>query len=268
MELCFSTFNESAWFGAPPPLAAQVRAVAAAGFDAIGLDVYSLPREPEALEAVAAEIRRAGLRCAELTGLWLGPDPEAPDPNLPALEAAARALRPDWVLVNADCAPDAAAAAAFRDAASRLRASGARLALEFLPFTQVRRIADALALVERSGVADAGVLVDTWHFFQGPDDWADLATLPLARLAYVQFDDHPAERESEDLREELLHRRALPGEGCFDLARFVRELRGRGFDGLVSVEVLSKRWRGGDLAEFARRAHDATARLWRAPAGG
>jgi sugar phosphate isomerase/epimerase len=270
MELCFSTFNESAWFGATPDLAAHVRAAAAAGFDAVGLDVFSLGRCAEAgtsVEALAAEIARAGVRCAELTGLWLGPDPREPDPNLPALLAAARALRPEWVLVNADCAVDANAAEAFARAADAVRGAGARLALEFLPFTRVRRIADALALVERSGVPDAGVLVDTWHFFQGPDAWPDLAALPLERLAYVQFDDHPEHPATGDLREELLHRRALPGEGAFDLARFSRELRARGFDGLVSVEVLSRAWRGGDVAEFTRRAFAATRRYWPAQAG-
>jgi sugar phosphate isomerase/epimerase len=265
MELCFSTFNESAWFGATPHLAAHVRAAAAAGFDAVGLDVFSLAKCAEAgtsAEALAAEIARAGVRCAELTGLWLGPDPREPDPNLPALVAAARVLRPDWVLVNADCAVDARAAEALRRAADALREAGARVALEFLPFTQVRCIADALALVERSGVPDAGVLVDTWHFFQGPDGWDELAALPLERLAYVQFDDHPELPAAGDLREALLHRRALPGEGVFDLTRFSRELRARGFDGLVSVEVLSSAWRGGDVAEFTRRAHAATARFW------
>ena len=76
-----------------------------------------------------------------------------------------------------------------------------------------RKRVDGLWL-ERADV-DAGVLVDTWHFFHGPDGWDELEALPLARLAYVQFDDHPA-LESPDLREECLHRRVFPGEGLFE----------------------------------------------------
>jgi sugar phosphate isomerase/epimerase len=110
-------------------------------------------------------------------------------------------------------------------------------------------------------VADAGVLVDTWHFFLGPNTWEDLDRLPRERVAYLQFDDHPA-LASDDLHEETLQRRVFPGEGRFDLTRFCREFRARGFDGLVSVEVLNQEWRGRDPATFARRAHETSARYW------
>ena len=123
-------------------------------------------------------------------------------------------------------------------------------------------IADALELIDRAGVPDAGVLVDAWHFFLGPDNWDTLAELPLERIAYLQFDDHPA-IATDDLREETIHRRVFPGEGLFDLERFSRTLRSRGFDGLVSVEVLSKAWRGGDIEEFVRRAFWTSAPYWR-----
>ena len=106
------------------------------------------------------------------------------------------------------------------------------------------------------------MLVDTGHFFLGPDGWAALAKLRLERLAYVQFDDHPA-ITGDDLREETIHRRVFPGEGLFDLERFTRALRARGFDGLVSVEVLSQAWRGGDIEEFVRRAYRSSAPYWR-----
>ena len=123
-------------------------------------------------------------------------------------------------------------------------------------------IADALELIDRAGVSDAGVLVDTWHFFLGPDDWNDLAELPLERIAYIQFDDHPA-ITTDDLREETIDRRVFPGEGLFDLERFSRTLRSRGFDGLVSVEVLSKAWRGGNVEAFTEQAYRASAPYWR-----
>jgi sugar phosphate isomerase/epimerase len=138
-----------------------------------------------------------------------------------------------------------------------------RLAVEFLPFRRVGSIGAARELVERADVG-AGVLVDTWHFFHGPDGWDELEALPLARLAYVQFDDHPP-LESPDLREECLHRRVFPGEGVFDLGRFCGSLRARGWDGLVSVEVLSSAWRGGDLEAFARRAYESSAPYWCGP---
>src|SRR5262249_61652983 len=116
----------------------------------------------------------------------------------------------------------------------------------------------------------AGGLADPGPSSPAPDGGSELEALPMDRLAYVQLDDHPA-LESDDLREETIHRRVFPGEGTFELDRFCATLRGRGFDGLVSVEVLSKAWRGGDLEAFALRAYATSAPFWsarpRAPVG-
>ena len=43
----------------------------------------------------------------------------------------------------------------------------------------------------------------------------------------------------DDLTEETLHRRAMPGTGEFPLGEFCARMRAHGFDGVVSVEVLS-----------------------------
>jgi len=64
------------------------------------------------------------------------------------------------------------------------------------------------------------------------------------------------------LGRETMHRRALPGEGILDLVRFAATLLDRGWDGLVSVEVLSEELRASPIEEIARRAHDTTARYW------
>jgi sugar phosphate isomerase/epimerase len=264
-ELCFNLFNESAFFGHLPDIERQVRAAKAAGFRAVGPDVFSLARyqqEGRSLERLAEWIAGEGLRCPEISVLMIGEDPGETDAQLALLEPAVRALRPQWVVVNSDVDPNARTAAELRRAAERLRALGARIAIEYLAMLRVNSIASSLELIERAGVTDAGVLVDTWHFFLGPDTWEDLARLPPERLAYVQFDDHPPLAGS-DLREETVDRRVFPGEGRFELERFCRELRARGFDGLVSIEILSKRWRGGDIEVFARRAFETSAPYWR-----
>lgn len=265
MQLCFNLFNESAYFGPMPDLPRQIRAAARAGFDSVGLDIFSLDRLAASggrIEELAELIAGLGLRCPEIASLMIGEDPAETEAQLASFEPAVRALRPDWILVNSDRKPCPAAAGEFRRAADRLGRYGARLAVEFLAITRVHSIADALELIEQAGVPDAGVLVDSWHFFLGPDDWDSLAKLPFERLAYVQFDDHPA-IQSDDLREETIHRRVFPGEGLFDLERFSRTLRARGFDGLVSVEVLSQAWRGGNVEEFVERAYRTSASYWR-----
>ena len=52
--------------------------------------------------------------------------------------------------------------------------------------------------------------------------------------------------------DETVNRRTWPGDGEFDLARFTQTLRRRGWDGLVSVEVLSDQLRDLPVATFAR----------------
>jgi sugar phosphate isomerase/epimerase len=264
-ELCFNLFNESGFFGQVPDLAAQIRAAALAGFRLVGHDVFSLARHQQAggrIDDVVERMEEHGLRCPEMAALLIHPERAENDAQLALFEPAVRALRPQWILVNSDFEPDARTAAEFRYCAQRLGQLGARLALEYLAMMRVNSMASALELIERAGVDDAAILVDTWHFFLGPaDGWAELARLPAERLAYVQFDDHPA-LASPDLREETLHRRVFPGEGTFDLERFSNTMRARGFDGLVSIEILSKAWRGGDLEAFARRARETTARYW------
>jgi sugar phosphate isomerase/epimerase len=106
------------------------------------------------------------------------------------------------------------------------------------------------------------VMIDTWHYFRGDSTWEDLETVPLDRIAYVQFDDAP-EPASDDGMDETMNRRAMPGDGGFELERFASTLRGRGWQGLVSVEVLNRDLRQLPVDEFARRAYETTARYWR-----
>jgi sugar phosphate isomerase/epimerase len=65
-----------------------------------------------------------------------------------------------------------------------------------------------------------------------------------------------------DRIDEALNRRAMPGTGVLELDRFTSTLRQRGWDGVVSVQVLSAEWRRHPLPDFARVAHDSAARFW------
>jgi sugar phosphate isomerase/epimerase len=104
-------------------------------------------------------------------------------------------------------------------------------------------------------------LVDSWHFTFSDDTWEVLAALPLDEIAYVQFDDHPA-LESDDLIDETLRRRLMPGEGEFELTRFCEVLRAKGYTRPVSCEVLSDATRQMDRFEFAKQVHDSSRPYW------
>mgnify|MGYP001765327249 CR=1 FL=1 len=122
--------------------------------------------------------------------------------------------------------------AAFCDAA---RGFGLRVAVEFYPASQVRSLADALALVgpvARPG--EVGINADLLHLMRSGGSIAELAAAPPGTILYGQFSDGPADCPDGDIEGEASSRRLLPGEGSFDLAGFARALP----DGCpVSVEI-------------------------------
>jgi sugar phosphate isomerase/epimerase len=231
-QLCYETINRSPFitpdFEADLP--AQIRAAGKAGFEWTGIDFASIDQYCDRGGSLAS-LRRllddAGLRCFELQPLLLSDDFAE-------------------TIVGARRAAEVAAA----------------LALEFLPMNALKSISDTRAFIARTGVETARIVVDTWHFFHGPDEWSDLEALSLDELAYPQFNDHPA-LESDDLMFETTQRRVLPGQGVFDLDRFSRTIREQGYDGPVSVEILSAELRSSAPEDFARAVFESASRYWR-----
>lgn len=266
-ELCFNTMNRSAYLlgDEDPDLPGQIDAAARAGFRFVGPDEFSIARfrrEGGRLEALAERIEAAGMRTFELPTLMVNDDREKTRSEIDRLLGVARLLRPDFVQLNIDSPVDDRVIEGLKRAGDAFLEVGTRLAIEYLPWLpDVRDIRSTCALLERARVEGAGVLVDSWHFTHSADTWEDLESLPLAELAYVQFDDHPA-LESDDLVSETLMRRVMPGEGVFELDRFCEVLQRKGFDGVVSCEVLSAETRTMGLDEFATRLYRTSRRFW------
>ena len=60
-------------------------------------------------------------------------------------------------------------------------------------------------------------------------------------------------------------RRALPGDGILELDRFATALRSRGWDGVVSMQVLSDELRALPLADYTRKVYAAGSRYLSRP---
>ncbi len=227
-----------------------------AGFSAVGLGVA------QADEEAAASLAVNGVRCHELLAFILGRDEEANLRHARGLAEAADAVGAEWVLTTFGAPLTSDSARAIARFAAMFAEAGAKMAAEFSPLGKVTSIPTALAVVEAAGVDRAGVLIDSWHFFRGDSTWENLETVPLERIAYVQFDDAP-EAVSDDALDETMNRRVMPGDGSFNLERFSSTLLERGWQGLVSVEVLSRDLRRLSVSEFARMAYKNTIRYWR-----
>ena len=268
IELCFNTMNRSAYLlgDEDPDLEGQIDAAGRAGFECFGPDGYSILRYVAgggSREALAERIAAAGMRVFELPTLGFDTDVAGVRADVEAMLASVRVFRPDFVQVNVSSPlDDAVVLDEFRRAGEAFGAHGAALAVEYLPWLPgTRNIETTRDFLQRAGVPGAGVLVDTWHFTFSDDTWEVLEALPLEEIAYIQFDDHP-KLESDDLVDETLRRRLLPGEGHFELTRFCETVRAKGYTRPVSCEVLSDATRFLDRDTFARQVHDASRPYW------
>lgn len=133
---------------------------------------------------------------------------------------------------------------------------GQRLGVEFLPWTGIPNLAAAWPLVRDAGRPNAGLVLDTWHWFRSGPDPDLLRTIPGEKVIHLQISDAPAEPEP-NVVEETIGRRLLPGEGDIDLAGLLRLLDETGRQGPTAVEVFSDWLRGHAPVEGARLAAEA-----------
>lgn len=261
----FSTLNHSTLFGEGTTIADQIVAAARAGFPLLSPDFFSVRtyRKDGGTLAELAELQHThGIRSYDVAGLTVSDDDEATKREAEELAEIGAALGAEWMQVRVTEPIDEAVRDRYawcRDACAR---AGLGVAVEFSPFTPIRTISDAQdVLATRGGEgARGGVIVDSFHVCRGATTWEELDALPLDELAFVQFDD--ALPPGDDGRADTMHRRALPGEGDLDLARFAAGLRKRGFDGVVSVEVLAAHDRGEPVESFARRCLETAEPYW------
>lgn len=170
------------------------------------------------LDRLAATAAAAG--CSRAT-TWIRPAlPEGVDPAPLALQAVRR----------------------LRACCEVLGRSGIRLAIEWVGTPSLRAgkvpflwtAEHAVALCDAIGLANAGLLLDSWHWQMTGAQLADLERVPAARIVHVHINDAPA----LPLEAQLDNRRLLPGaSGVIDLPLLLRTLADKGYDGFVAVET-------------------------------
>ena len=123
----------------------------------------------------------------------------------------------------------------------------------------------AAKIVERADRANAGLLLDTWHLWRGPERGRLDASIDPAMIRAIQIGDTgpvPVNTPSNDeLAYECIHHRLLPGDGHGDIAGLLAELANRGVDAPIAVEVFSDEMYAFDPGEAARQAMDSLGRL-------
>jgi len=135
----------------------------------------------------------------------------------------------------------------------------AKIVYEFMPFdVNVRSIDSVLAVVAGAAAPNGGVAIDTWHMSKLGIEPDELRRIPLEYLSWVELSD--GRRDSmDDLVDETVNHRELPGEGEFDLPGYVEACRDHGYPGPWGVEVLSEALRNQPIDVIFRRAYETTA---------
>jgi len=244
----------------------MVHCAAAAGYSHVGLrllpattdePVWDMLGDSAMVREVAAALDDTGVRVLDVEILRLRPESNVRE-CMPMLQTGAR-LGAQHVLVAGND-PDEARLTANLAALCELAAPlGLNIYLEPMPWTDVRDFTQAAHIVDLAGQPNGGVLIDPIHFDRAGNHAAQIAAVPAARLAYLQFCDAPAERPADlaGLLHQARAERLPPGEGGLDLRGI---LAAAPPDAPLSLEI-PMRSRGLPARERALIALQATQRF-------
>jgi sugar phosphate isomerase/epimerase len=134
---------------------------------------------------------------------------------------------------------------------------GTKIALEIMPWTNVRTIEAGLSIVDGADTSNGGLLLDIWHFARGHIEYHKILKVPHRYIISVELDDADAAPVGT-LLEDTIHRRKLCGEGVLRPAEFIKYVQQAGYDGPYGVEIISQDLRNQDLDYAAEAAFQTT----------
>jgi len=135
---------------------------------------------------------------------------------------------------------------------------GATVAIEFMPFSPIRNIGDALKVAEGANQPNGGLMIDHWHVARGGSPYSEVARIPARFIKGVELDDVGAQVKGT-LFEDSTFNRQRCGEGAGDCPAFIDALQQAGCTlPYYGVELISESHRKLPLDEMAKRAFDTT----------
>jgi sugar phosphate isomerase/epimerase len=261
------------------PFAERLSAASEAGFAGVSLwgRDYAAARGEGLSDAdLRTMLADHGLAVGEVDPAWwwppgaagvaLAPEIDTEDvfcfgePELLAVADAVGARSINAVDVFGTCRDLDELTAAFAGLCRRAAEHGLLVHLEWLSWSKIPDLATALHIVQSAGEPNGGLNIDAWHFVRTGSSLDELRAVPGPLIKGIQLCDGSAEPEA-NLIEETLHRRALPGQGAFDLAGLVGALADTGTEAPIGVEVFSDALHALPAGEAARRAADTTRRI-------
>lgn len=214
----------------PPP--SVVTVAAQAGYDMVDLRLrkavpddteYSLGESP-LMREVKQRLSDTGLQVFDVEIVWIQEQLRVPD-LLPLFETAAY-LGAQRVKIGAKESAETLVADLLAEICETLAPLGLSADLEFMPFTGIRTLRQAVRVVERANCKNAGVLIDTLHLDRSGSRPAEISSYDPRLFSYIQICDAPAASPSstEAIAHEARTGRLFPGEGELPLADVLNAL--------------------------------------------
>ena len=238
----------------------KLEAIAAAGFAEVEIfenDLLTFNGSPAEVRRMAEDL---GLRIAvyqpfrDFEGM---PEPQRAKAFTRAerkFDAMAE-LGCDFLMVCSNVSPESLggidrAAADLRELGTRAAARDLRVAYEALAWGRhVSDYRDAWEIVRRADHPALGFVLDSFHVLVRGTDLGAIRSIPRDRIFLVQMADAP--KLQMDYLSWSRHFRSFPGQGELPIGDFMDALGATGFDGLLSLEIFSDRFRSGSTRAVA-----------------
>lgn len=262
MDRLISLAHQTLFPISPPML---VRIAAEAGYGAVGIRLRpSFPGEDPypmtGRSAMRAETRRllfeTGLRVLDIEIIRLRPDLVIED-VLAMFEAGAD-LGATEVLLQGNDPDEERMTDLFGRLCDAAASFGLHLSLEYVIYSEVRSLAQAVRMIQKAARPNGHVAIDTLHFDRAGTVAGDLADLDPGLFRYMQICDGSAVRPDtlDGLRAEGRAGRLLPGQGVVPLIGILQAL-----DGTLPISVetpSSDLAKGSSPLAIASMARNAT----------
>lgn len=241
-------------------LAEKLRAAADAGFDGVEIFEQDLTVSPHSPEQIRERAMELGLTLDLFQPFrdFEGVEENTFVDNLRRLEAKfalMNRLGIETILLcsnvgTATTDDDELFAAQLRRAGELADRYGVYIAYEALAWGRfVNDFEHAQRIVDLADHPRVGTCLDTFHILSRGWDTAAVAEIAAEKIFFVQLADAP--RLSMDILSWSRHHRVFPGEGDFDLVRFMEFLALAGYTGPVSLEIFNDSFRKADVGRTA-----------------
>jgi sugar phosphate isomerase/epimerase len=257
------SLNTSTISGQRLSLVEEIEIAAKAGYDGIEPWVGELEKHKKSgsLSQLAQRIKDRGLRVPNVIGFfeWIVDDEAR---RKKGLENARRAMDLVKQIGGTHLAAPPAGATNQADlpllkAADRYRAllelgdkMGVVPIVEVWGFSRcLTRLGEAALVAIESRHPKACVLVDIYHLYKGGSGFEGLKLLAAAALPIVHMNDYPPDPPRARITDA---QRVLPGDGIAPWKSILRDLRGVGFNGMLSLELFNRDLWKEDALKVAR----------------